>query len=111
MRFCPKCGARVSLKRRGESVVLICPRCGYSEVERVKAKEEESVIRMGRREAVTVIEPTEEKYQPLPTTTAECPKCGYGKAYWWIAQTRSADEAPTRFFRCVKCGYVWREYA
>ncbi|MEM4865380.1 MAG: hypothetical protein QXY09_02690 [Acidilobaceae archaeon] len=26
-------------------------------------------------------------------------------------QTRAADEPPTRFYRCTKCGYTWREYA
>ncbi|MBI2112883.1 transcription factor S, partial [Candidatus Woesearchaeota archaeon] len=26
-------------------------------------------------------------------------------------QTRGADEPETRFFRCTKCNYTWREYA
>ena len=36
----------------------------------------------------------------LPTTTTECPKCGNNTAFWWMLQTRSADEATTQFFRC-----------
>ncbi|MCK4973458.1 MAG: transcription factor S, partial [Candidatus Heimdallarchaeota archaeon] len=28
----------------------------------------------------------------------------------WMVQTRSADESPTRFFRCTACGETWREY-
>ncbi|RLG10996.1 MAG: transcription factor S, partial [Thaumarchaeota archaeon] len=39
-----------------------------------------------------------------------CPKCGNREAYYWAVQTRSADEPMTRFFRCTKCGYTWREY-
>ena len=45
-----------------------------------------------------------------PTTNVICPKCGHGKAEWWLQQTRSADEAETRFFKCLKCRYTWREY-
>lgn len=35
-----------------------------------------------------------------------CGKCNYDKAYFREVQTRSADEAATLFFTCVKCGYV-----
>jgi len=28
-----------------------------------------------------------------------------------MIQTRAADEPPTRFYRCTKCGHTWREYA
>ncbi|PWB85162.1 transcription factor S-II (TFIIS) [Methanobrevibacter woesei] len=45
-----------------------------------------------------------------PTTTITCPECGHNKAAWWLQQTRSADEAPTRFFQCLKCKHTWREY-
>lgn len=47
---------------------------------------------------------------PLPKTEVECPKCGHNEAYWWMIQTRSADEAPTTFYRCVNCGHTWRDY-
>jgi transcription factor S len=48
----------------------------------------------------------------LPTTTKLCQKCGNNMAYWWLIQTRSADEPPTQFFKCTneKCNYTWREY-
>jgi DNA-directed RNA polymerase, subunit M/Transcription elongation factor TFIIS len=39
-----------------------------------------------------------------------CPKCGNHEAYYWMIQTRAADEPPTRFYKCVKCGHTWREY-
>jgi len=42
--------------------------------------------------------------------TYECPKCGHNEAYYWFMQTRAADEPPTRFYKCTRCGYVWREY-
>lgn len=46
----------------------------------------------------------------LPATKAECSKCGNGQAYYWMMQTRSADEPSTRFYRCTKCNFTWREY-
>ena len=46
----------------------------------------------------------------LPKIKVFCPKCGHNEAVWWIRQTRSADEAPTTFYRCTKCKYSWREY-
>ena len=44
------------------------------------------------------------------TSGVKCPNCGYTEAYWWMIQTRSADEAPTTFYKCVRCGHVWRDY-
>ena len=29
----------------------------------------------------------------LPTTSIECPRCKNNNAFWWMLQTRSADEA------------------
>ena len=29
---------------------------------------------------------------------------------YWEIQTRSADESPTRFFKCLSCSKQWREY-
>jgi len=50
------------------------------------------------------------KLEVLPKTVATCPKCGNNEAYYWEVQTRSADEPATRFFKCTRCGHVWREY-
>ncbi|MDP6459515.1 MAG: transcription factor S, partial [Candidatus Hydrothermarchaeota archaeon] len=30
---------------------------------------------------------------------------------WWLLQTRKADESETRFYRCTKCKFTWREYS
>ena len=51
----------------------------------------------------------DEDEKSLPETEAECPQCGNDKAYYWLVQTRAADEPETRFFRCTKCKKVWRE--
>lgn len=46
-----------------------------------------------------------------PIVDAECPKCGHRKAEYWEVQTRSSDEPPTRFHKCVECKHTWREYS
>lgn len=38
-----------------------------------------------------------------------CPKCKSDNIYESTAQTRSADEAETKFFRCLNCGNAWRK--
>ena len=45
-----------------------------------------------------------------PTTKIDCEKCGHDEAVAWMFQTRSADEPTTRFYRCQKCKYTWRDY-
>ena len=102
MEFCPECGAML-LPKEGK---LECG-CGYTknlsdnneyEVSK-KIEAEENVKMLG------------EDVDVRPTTTETCPECGNDKAYYEIKQTRSADEAPTRFFTCTECKHSWREYS
>lgn len=37
-----------------------------------------------------------------------CNKCGSSEILMAMAQTRSADEGTTMFFRCVKCNQKWK---
>ena len=107
MQFCPKCKAMMKPEedeKTGE-VELVCPNCGYRE-----GAEEEAHITTEEQEKTDDVAVLDEKTTALPVTENECPKCHNPKAYWWIEQTRSADEAPTRFYRCTKCGHTWREY-
>jgi DNA-directed RNA polymerase subunit M len=39
-----------------------------------------------------------------------CDRVWEGEAWFSIKQTGSADEPPTRFFKCKDCGYRWRDY-
>jgi len=107
MQFCPKCKAMMKpVEKKGtDDVELVCPTCGYKEV----ADEElhNTVQEQEKTDDVAVIDETT---TTLPATDNECPKCANKKAYWWIEQTRSADEAPTRFYKCTKCRHTWREY-
>lgn len=102
MEFCPECGSMMYL----EDDKFVCQECGA-----VKIKEEDkdyTSTEEGGRGDVTVIEDAESK--GLPTTDEECPECGNTEAYWYLQQTRSADESETRFYICTECDHKWRGY-
>lgn len=105
IEFCKKCGTILVPAKKGKSVSLKCRRCGYEvkkPVRPLKIVEEKK-----RTKGVVIIEKDETL---LPMTEKECDRCGNRKAWYWLQQTRSADEPPTQFFRCTKCKHVWREY-
>jgi len=102
MKFCPSCEVRLKKSDLG----LRCPKCGHVEGAGKKtysgpAAEEPEIPHLN------VLDKGD---QTPPTVKIECEKCGHDKAVWWMLQTRSADEATTQFYRCVKCGHTWRNY-
>ena len=103
MEFCPKCGSILVEKRKNFG----CIRCGYSTKEKIKLKMSEKTNE-GEKKEIAVMKKGDDDV--LPIIDANCKKCGNNKAYFWTVQTRSGDEAETKFFKCVKCGYTWREY-
>jgi len=86
---------------------LVCRKCGY----RMKSKERVEITEAihGKKKEIVVMG-KDEGVAELPTTRIMCPKCENMEAYWWMQQTRSADEPPTIFYRCKKCGFSWRTY-
>ncbi len=110
MEFCPNCGKTLTPSKTGSEVLLTCKKCGYT-----KQMAEEKIVLIRSRPSSTSKETVmlvEESNSPLPTTDdVACPVCGHNEAKWWTVQTRSADEPMTQFFRCVRCGHTWREYA
>ena len=54
------------------------------------------------------IEVVDKTIEVNPKVDIECPKCSNMKAYFWTLQTRAADEAETRFYKCTKCSHRWR---
>ena len=44
------------------------------------------------------------------TIKIDCEKCHNQEGVSWTFQTRSADEPETKFYRCSKCNYTWRDY-
>lgn len=102
MRFCPKCG-KILIPKNNR---LIC-NCGYEdEISDEDIKEEYQFEGEKVKENMIIVK--KDNNLALPTKEITCYKCGGTKGYWWTVQTRSADEAPTYFIRCAKCGNTWR---
>lgn len=109
IKFCEKCGnLLVAKKGKKKGVVhLVCRKCGkeYKIGEKLTISEEMHDEKKG-----IVVMGKDETQAELPSTHIMCPKCEYNEAFWWMQQTRSADEPPTLFYKCKKCGYSWRSY-
>ena len=101
MEFCPKCGAVLIQKRKNDG----CIRCNYASKSKSKLKTSE---KMNEKKEVAIIR--EKDVEIYPIVEGECKKCRHNKLYFWTMQTRSTDESETKFFKCVKCEFTWREY-
>ena len=114
MEFHEKDGGLYVPQKKGKKTVLVCRICGH--VKRGKVKKKDFAIKTnvtkpkeGPAAKIVVVE-QKKNFEALPRTEAICPKCGHKEAFWWMRQTRSGDEPPTRFMRCCKCRHTWREY-
>jgi len=104
MQFCPKC--KSMMMPAGNE--FKCKKCGCTS-EMGKSADLSFKAEIKERDVVVLEGDIEEG---LPTTDVMCPEpgCKNRKAYWWLRQLRSADESETRFFKCTKCAFTWREY-
>lgn len=105
MEFCPKCGAVLIQKKKREG----CPRCNYVLKGKGKVKLRTSE-KIEEKKKINVISEKDSEVYPVIELEKSCEKCGNKKAYFWTMQTRSSDEAETKFFKCTKCSHTWREY-
>jgi DNA-directed RNA polymerase subunit M len=97
MEFCPKCGSVIMINK--------CARCDYTQEHAVKL--ESSQMIETKKEVVMV---TEGEHEVHPIVSETCEKCQNPQSYFWTKQTRSGDEAETKFFKCTKCKHTWRKY-
>ncbi len=85
--------------------MLACRGCG----EEYEKSAENALVITEKKEHDTEYIDIETK-DNMPKTEEDCEECGHNEAYWWMLQTRAADEPETRFFRCTECSHTWREY-
>jgi transcription factor S len=106
------------MKSKIEENIFTCPRCGFSSAKEIEPRE--TILAKGSSSpyqdknvggSSLKIMDSAKGTEGLPTTAIDCPKCGNKDAFWWMLQTRSADEATTQFYRCTKCGHTWRNYS
>lgn len=114
MEFHEKDGGLYVPQKSGSRTILVCRICGHRMTGKAKKADFEIKSKVGKPkegpEAEVVVVEQKKQFEALPRTQTICPKCENKEAFWWMQQTRSADEPPTRFMKCTKCGHVWREY-
>ena len=98
MEFCPECGAML-LPNDNK---LEC-NCGYKKDLASDNKEYSVSQKLNEKQGVVDMG---EAIDLRSKVNEICPECGNKE----LKQTRSADEAPTRFFECASCGHKWRDY-
>jgi transcription factor S len=105
MLFCNKCGSVMMPKKEKEKKIMVCMGCGN-----VNKSPETTTLKeiIPQQEELEVLQPDDEK--TLPEIEIECNRCKFDKAVYWFIQTRSGDEAETKFYKCLKCKHTWREY-
>ena len=96
--FCPKCG-NMLMPKGGK---MVC--ATHGPVEGSGKITDKTTTKLKNIKAAA------EDIEVHAKTREKCPKCGNESAYYWTVQTRSIDEAPTKFFKCTKCQHQWREY-
>ena len=108
MRFCDKCGNLLVVEKKKNSVALFCRKCKKS----YRSKGEKVTItdRVIEPKREIIVMGKDEGIAEFPKTQILCPQCEHMEAFWWMQQTRSADEPPTIFYRCCKCSHSWRSY-
>lgn len=105
--FCPKCRNLLTIKKDGNKKIFVCS-CGY----KTSKLEDKPTIKekiAGEEKEMGIVDKKKE-LNSLPKTEAECPECQHKVAYFWLVQTRASDEPETKFYKCEKCGHVWRDY-
>ncbi len=108
MKFCDHCGSM--MQADGDRWHCTNDDCEGA-LERDTA-EEEAFVSTDRQTFDDVIESDPDaNFEGKPKATdVRCEKCGTEEAWYTIKQTASADEPPTRFFKCTQCGHRWRGY-
>ncbi len=108
MEFCKKCGNIMKVDKKKTKFMLVCS-CGYKIPMKTKKEAFISSKLPAKKKEIIIMKKGDEAID-LPKTKVMCPRCEHMEAYWWMQQTRSADEPPTMFYRCTKCGHSWRSY-
>lgn len=103
--FCDECGSM--LRKQGDE--MVCTGCGLSSGS--EDSEDDLVSTKEQTDEELIVTEEDANFEGKPTADdVKCDDCGHNEAWYTIKQTGSADEPPTRFFKCVECGNRWRDY-
>ena len=79
------------MKPRIEQGIVLCPKCGFTadkEQHQLLSKTKTTTPSSENSSGSSLkVMDTDKGPTVLPTTSAECPKCGNRTAFWWMLQT------------------------
>ena len=108
MQFCEACGSMMVAD--GDAMACTNDDCATT-ADRDTERAAQFVSTETQHEAELIETEEGDEFEGKPTATdVVCDECDAREAWYTIKQTASADEPPTRFFKCKQCGYRWREY-
>lgn len=107
MQFCETCGSMMIAD--GDRMVCTDEDCGAT-AQRDEGRADAFVSTEEQTESEVIESSEEAAFEGKPTATVRCADCENERAWYTIKQTASADEPPTRFFKCTECGHRWRDY-
>ena len=106
MDFCPNCEVRL---KKNDDGLLACSKCQFVKEKTTAVTEEKT--EETNSEFLVMDESDMNQAKGLESTVPiDCEKCHNKEGVSWTFQTRSADEPETKFYRCTKCNYTWRDY-
>ncbi len=110
MQFCDECGQLMRPQDVDGKTILACANGHTKDIE--GAAEDYTIEASYERGVTDEIIIDDGTSDSTPSATDRfCKKCDTVRpTVNWIQQTRSADEAPTRFYKCTICGTTEREY-
>ena len=89
-----------------------CPKCGWSETHAAGELVAHGTDkrRIDKFDDIGLIEDANKfKIAIFPIDDqVHCGRCGNFGAYYYLRQTRRADEPTTAFYECTKCGKKWK---
>jgi DNA-directed RNA polymerase subunit M len=109
MQFCDACGSMM----RHDDGRMVCANenCGeIAEQDTDRAAEFVSTAAQSTDDVIESDPDADFEGKPIADDVT-CDDCDNDEAWYTIKQTGSADEPPTRFFKCTECGNRWRGYS
>ena len=107
VKFCKTCGSMMVPRKGADGVEFFCQKCAVSEVADKDIVLKQKIKQSERLETVVI----GDQESDVGTESMYCPNCKETRMVaQWQVQTRSADEAPTTFFKCTTCQETWRDY-
>jgi DNA-directed RNA polymerase subunit M/transcription elongation factor TFIIS len=108
MEFCPNCEKTLTFV---VGIGYRCPKCNYTHtIQQTEVREEKKVPSQKMTNPIIISNSRETQYHTLPTRDVNCPNCTNSTATVRTqAVGKDDDVLIIHLYRCMQCGYRWRQ--